>query len=381
MRTMPDSHFYRGMLQSKDGVISEIIRSDKRSATFLARFELTKELADRLKAEPEHMVFSERSRIARLGVQMRCDPIDSDSLEDRTLTLRLTAMPFISRYPGMDMLAPFFTPGFPVGRLLFCDPEALLSADAVMDALESARIKLPASTSISSSGGIVIAPHKVVCRLRDGMTPELLSRILLDADGREILNRRQIQEKVSAIILPPADGVITTCSMYLNEHYVMLQSGSELGRQFAATVLDPIKTRGVRIYLEIANETDQPIVNPLISARIYSAKKSRTYAVSRPGPGPKALLDFEAMKKFEVQLDQAKSPNCHLTHRPVAVMPKDTADFSHATIYTNGPPGPCQVKPSVCASAARDFSPKSPCPHVYGTSKVKIESKGESRCW
>ena len=125
--------------------------------------------------------------------------------------------------------------------------------------------------------------------------------------------------------------------MYLNEHYVMLKSGSELGRQFAATVLDPIKTRGVRIYLEIANETGQPIVNPLISARIYSAKKSGTHGVPRPSSPLKSAFGFDDLKAFEAKLDQAKSPNCHFAHRPVAVLPRGAADFSHATIYTNGP--------------------------------------------
>ena len=55
---------------------------------------------------------------------------------------------------------------------------------------------------------------------------------------------------------------MTTCSMYLNEHYVVLQSGFALGRNLPATVLDPIKTRGIRIYLEIVNQSNHPIVKP-----------------------------------------------------------------------------------------------------------------------
>jgi len=47
--------------------------------------------------------------------------------------------------------------------------------------------------------------------------------------------------------------------MYLNEHFVVLQSGFSLGRNLAATVLDPIKTRGIRIYLEIINQSEHPM--------------------------------------------------------------------------------------------------------------------------
>ena len=132
-------------------------------------------------------------------------------------------------------------------------------------------IKLPASTAISSDGSIVIAPHRVVCDLRENISTETFGRILLSEDGREMLNRYQIPRSVPHLIIPPGEGVITTCSMYLNEHYVVLQSGFSLGRNLPATVLDPIKTRGIRIYLEIINGTRHTIVNPLISARVYGA--------------------------------------------------------------------------------------------------------------
>ena len=80
-------------------------------------------------------------------------------------------------------------------------------------------------------------------------------------------------ELAPSVTIAAGEGVVTTCSMYLNDHYVVLQSGFATGRNLPATVLDPIKTRGIRIYLEIVNQSDHPIVNPLISARIYNAAK------------------------------------------------------------------------------------------------------------
>ncbi len=113
----------------------------------------------------------------------------------------------------------------------------MLTSDEVLEAIERAQLKLPASTTISSDGSILIAPHRAVCKLREPLSQEILGRILFKENGREILNRYQIKEKVSALIIPPGQGVITTCSMFLNEHYVVLQAGSELGRHLPATIL------------------------------------------------------------------------------------------------------------------------------------------------
>ena len=114
---------------------------------------------------------------------------------------------------------------------------------------------MPESTTISSDGSIVIAPHKVVCRFREPLDRKTLGRILLREDGRELLNRYQVRNAMPSVTIAAGEGVVTTCSMYLNEHYVVLQSGFALGRNLPATVLDPIKTRGIRIYLEIVNQS------------------------------------------------------------------------------------------------------------------------------
>ena len=187
----------------------------------------------------------------------------------------LEASSVIPGYPTLEALKEFFTTGLPVGRLVFCNPDNLLSSEEVLAAIERSVLKLPASTTVSSDGSILISPHKVVCRLKHGLDKDTIGRILQKDNGREILNLYQVQEPVQALTIPPGEGVVTTCSMYLNEHYVALQSGFSLGKQLPATILDPIKTRGIRIYLEIINGSRHPIVNPLISAKVYRVPKPR----------------------------------------------------------------------------------------------------------
>ena len=365
-----NNHFLRGLLQSEDGVISRILEVNSRSMTFEAAFGLSGQLVERLKNQPEHILFSERSRIARLGVQIKCAPPAADTLRDDIVTLTLSASSQIPGYPDLEQLQDFFTLGLPVGRLVFCDPDALLSSDEVLAAIERAELKLPASTTISSDGSIVIAPHKIVCRVREPLNKKTLGRILLQEDGRELLNRYQVREAVSAVTIAPGQGVVTTCSMYLNEHYVVLQSGFALGRNLPATVLDPIKTRGIRIYLEIVNQSDHPIVNPLISARIYRAARSEKSEQPKKIGKKHHFHTYRQMRKLEKLFDLPRRSTCHFIDKPVAIIADRRDGLENARIFRNGPPQACQVTRAMCAVARRDFSPASQCAHVYATSRI-----------
>ncbi len=369
-----DNRSYRGLLQSNDGFIRRVVDFDGRNITFETQFGLSQNLIERLRHQPEHVFFSERSRIARLGIQISCDPPSADILEGDTLTLIQQASAAIPGYPGIDQLREFFTAGLPVGRLVFCDPEALLTSDEVLSAIERSELKLPASTAISSDGSIVIAPHKVIYELRKGIDRGTFGRILLREDGREILNRYQVLKPVSAVMIPPNEGVITTCSMYLNDHYVVLQSGYSLGRNLPATVLDPIKTRGIRIYLEIVNGSDHPIVNPLISARVYGKPKSAKRERRKSAGGPMQFYPYQSMKELETRLKRDDNASCHFVEKPVAVIEKRGQKISDARIFSNGPDAICPVSKAECTTARRDFSPTSKCKHIYATSKIILRA-------
>jgi len=373
-----DNRSFRGMLQSGDGVITKVTKANRHAISFQVAFELTDIFIDRLKHQAEHLVFSERSRIARLGVNILGDAPSPDRLEGSTLFLDLQASAVIQGYPGLDVLKDLFTAGLPVGRLVYLNPDALLTSEEVLEAINQAAIKLPASTTISSDGSILISPHKVICNLKPGIEKEAFRRILFREDGREILNRVQICEPVHAVTIEPGKGVITTCSMYLNEHYVALQSGLALGNHLSATILDPIKTRGIRIFLEIVNGSEHPIVNPLISAKIYRVPKMEKRSAPRISDHGTVLYSYKQMRGLEKRLDAQPASACHYLDRPVAVMANRPGALAGANIFMNGPPQVCKVSDAVCVTARRNYSIKSPCSHNYSTASIKKALAGNS---
>ncbi|MDD3082054.1 MAG: LOG family protein [Desulfobacterales bacterium] len=378
MKKIMEDSLFRGLLQSEDGIITEVVESNTETITFRTAFRVSNILIHRLKTQPQNLIFSERSRIARLGIQIECQSPQADCLEKDILTLTLTASSEIPGYPGLYAFKDFFTTGLAVGRLVFCDPEAMLTSDEVLEAIERAEIKLPASTTISSDGSILIAPHRAVCKLREPLSQEMLGRILFKENGREILNRYQIKEKVSALTIPPGQGVITTCSMFLNEHYVVLQAGSELGRHLPATILDPIKTRGIGIYLEIVNRSKHPIVNPLISARIYRAPKPEFLEKGENTFRSTPLYTYDEMRWFENRLNEVESDTCPFLAKPAAIVRREPKALAKAEIYVNGPDTQCTVSRPVCALQRRIFTRNSSCAQVFATSKIARALNGES---
>jgi hypothetical protein len=170
---------------------------------------------------------------------------------------------------------------------------------------------------------------------------------------------------VSALKIPAGEGVITTCSMYLNEHYVVLQSGFELGGHLPATILDPIKTRGIRIYLEIVNRTAHLLVNPLITARIYRAPTSRPSR--RKSDKGRPHYSFAEMQALGAQLDAMRPATCHFLDKPVGLLAKAGGQ---PRFFVNGPDGPCPATMAECALARRDFSVRSCCAHRYATAHL-----------
>jgi len=365
-----DNRSYRGMLQSGDGIITRVLATNKKTIAFETAFRLSDAFMERFRDQPEHLVFSERSRIARLGINIQCEPARVDHLERDTLILRLEASSAIPGYPSISELKGFFSQGLPVGRLVFCNPEALLTSEEVLEAIDRSELKLPASTTVSSDGSILISPHRVVCRLKPGLDRETIGKILFRENGREILNRYQIREPVSALTIPPGEGVVTTCSMYLNDHYVALQSSFSLGEHLPATILDPIKTRGINIYLEILNGSNHPIVNPLISAKVYRVPRPKKRKPARKSADGSTLFTFDEMKRLESDMANQTPSTCHYLRKPVAVISHGKSDLTKAVIFQNGPDTLCPITEAACAQARRDFSTRDICAHQYATEKI-----------
>ncbi|HEY0947337.1 MAG TPA: LOG family protein, partial [Opitutaceae bacterium] len=90
--------------------------------------------------------------------------------------------------------------------------------------------------------------------------------------GRAFLDKVQLRHEASPLSIAPRSGILTSCSMYLKEHYVVLNQGEgNFGIHTSAILLDPVKTFGTNIMLEIYNTGDQPVVNPMVSVEVFRA--------------------------------------------------------------------------------------------------------------
>ena len=103
-----DNRSFRGMLQSGDGVILRVMAANQNTIRFETAFRMSEAFVERLKAQPEHLVFSERSRIARLGVNIKCESPRAEHLTGDSLVLKLEASCVIPGYPILNELKRFF---------------------------------------------------------------------------------------------------------------------------------------------------------------------------------------------------------------------------------------------------------------------------------
>ena len=102
-----------------------------------------------------------------------------------------------------------------------------------------------------------------------------IGRVLSGVAGRAYLDRVQIRHEAAPLTIPPLSGILTSCSMYLKEHFVVLNQGAgNFGIHTAAVLLNPIKTFGTNIMLEIYNTGDQPVVNPVVSVEVFRAPEA-----------------------------------------------------------------------------------------------------------
>lgn len=218
----------------------------------------------------DEVVFAARSRLARLGINVT--PHAGITRDGGQVGLTADVQAVVRAYGVADLLEQLLRPGLPVGRLVFCPRENRLSSDQVLAALEQNDFQLPKDYSLDADGRFRIRPRGHVYDLQQELSLEDLITIAVRADGKDMLNRMQIRRSVDQIVLAPRDGIITSCSMFLHRHYVVLDASErKLGQHLDAVVLDPVTTRGTNVFLEFVNNSDHRIVNPTASAEIYRA--------------------------------------------------------------------------------------------------------------
>ncbi len=226
-----------------------------------------------LKSHLAEIHFTERSSLARIGIEMLLP--GPPTIDGNRLLLSADAFIYDPNFPNAAYWKKLLRPGTPVGRLFFAPAAAKLTSAEIWAAIKANDLKLPNTISIDSRGRVFLTPHQVSYTLSPRLQRLNFENIVSGNAGRALLDKVQIRHDASPLTIPPRSGILTSCSMYLKEHFVVLNQGEgNFGLHTSAVLLDPIKTFGTNVMLEIYNTGDQPVVNPMVSVDIFRAPPS-----------------------------------------------------------------------------------------------------------
>jgi predicted Rossmann-fold nucleotide-binding protein len=275
---------------SPDGQILQIKNKDARTVALTLAFRARNggEM-EVLRAHLADLHFSERSTLARIGIEMM--PQGAPVIDGSRLLLQVEAFMFDPNFPTAAFFKKLLRPGVPAGRLYYAPDTVKLSTAMIWAAVKDNRLKLPSTISIDRFGRVFLTPHQVRYTLNPRLQRPDFERLVSGEAGRGYLDKVQVRHETDLLSVPPGSGVLTSCSMYLKEHYVVLNRGEgNFGIHTGAVLLDPVKTFGTNIMLEIYNTGDQPIVNPFVSVEIFRA------------PEPAADPEFKTLRKKRARL-------------------------------------------------------------------------------
>ncbi len=256
---------------SLDGQILTVKSKDDRTvALTLAFWPRHPAELDFLKEHLADLHFTERSSLARIGIEMLIH--GKPVLAGNQIQLMADAFIYDLSFPNSPYWKKLLRPGAPVGRLFYAPAAAKLSSEEIWTAIKGNHLKLPNTISIDSRGRVFLTPHQVSYTLSTKLQRLNFEHIVSGNAGRSFLDKAQLRHDASPLTIPPRSGILTSCSMYLKEHYVVLNQGEgNFGLHTSAILLDPIKTFGTNVMLEIYNTGDQPVVNPMVSVDIFRA--------------------------------------------------------------------------------------------------------------
>ncbi|MEM7305689.1 MAG: LOG family protein [Planctomycetota bacterium] len=316
--------------QTEDGMVIATRRLETDDLEVDVSIPISPEFSAMVRGRGQDLVFAARSRLARLGVEVV--PTSAVKLDEREAFVTARVSATLDAYDVARHLNDVFLPGLAVGRLVFCPEERRLSSEELFEEAKNHHLQLPRDFSIDSNGRFIIRPHRKTYELSRPLTKEEVLSILTQFDGREHLNRLQVARDVNHVVLPPHGGVITSCSMFLHRHYaVLVRDEARAGRHLAAVVLDPISTRGTRVFLEFRNTTDKPIINPYVPAEVYHAlpetNESQFFVSDVPGADAEALAPaakHPTLDQVRNAFDELEVPTPHsYSNRLVATFQTD----------------------------------------------------------
>ncbi len=256
---------------SPDGVIVAA-----RAKSELA-LELTVSFKLRHRADFEHarahakaLQFSERSTVARIGVEVFSP--QPPRVQRDTITLQCEAFVYDQHFPSAKCFHELMRPGLAVGRLFHAPEQNKLTSTEIWQALRENQLKLPNTLSIDRFGHVFLTPHRLRYTLPATLAATDLLRVLRGDLPRTFLDKVQVREDMDIVSIGPHSGILTSCSMYLQDHFVVLNRGEgNFGLHSGAVLLDPVKTFGTNVMLEIYNTSEEVVVNPMVSVDVYRA--------------------------------------------------------------------------------------------------------------
>jgi predicted Rossmann-fold nucleotide-binding protein len=256
---------------SQDGQILAVRNKDERSvALTLAFWPRHPAEFEFMQAQLGQLRFTERSTLARIGIEMI--PEGELHVDKGRLLLEAEAFLFDESFPNAPYWKKLLRLGAPVGRLYNAPAGAKLSTGEIWEAVKENRIKIPNTISIDRLGRVYITPHQVRYTINPRIPRGSFERLMNGQAGRSFLDKIQVRHEMSPLAIGPHSGLLTSCSLFLKEHYVVLNQGEgNFGIHTSAVLLDPVKTFGTNVMLEIYNPGDQPVVNPLVSVEIFRA--------------------------------------------------------------------------------------------------------------
>ncbi len=281
---------------SQDGQILTVKNKDPRTvALTLAFWPRTPGELEFWRDHLPQLAFTERSTLARIGIEMIA--VGTGVIDGGRLVLAAEAFLYDDSFPNASYWKKLLRPGTPVGRLFYAPEKAKLSTAEIWEAIRTNRLKLPNTISIDRLGRVFLTPHHVRYTLNPRLKRPDFERLVSGEAGRNYLDKVQVRKDIDLLTIEPSSGVLTSCSMYLKEHYVLLNRGEgNFGIHTSAVLLDPIKTFGTNIMLEIYNTGEQPVVNPMVSVEIFRAP-----AAALAGPSP-ADPEFDSLRRRRTRL-------------------------------------------------------------------------------
>lgn len=256
---------------SQDGQILTIRNKDELTVSLtLAFWPRNPAEFEFLKAHLADLKFTERSSLARIGIEMLIQ--GAPRVDGNRLVLDADAFIYDTSFPNAPYWKKLLRSGSPVGRLFHAPASAKLSSTEIWAGIQDNLLKLPNTISIDSGGRVFFTPHAVSYTLNPRLQRLNFEHIVSGYAGRSFIDKVQVRHDAAPLTIPPRSGILTSCSMYLKEHYVLLSPGQgNFGLHTSAVLLDPIKTFGTNVMLEIYNTGDQPVVNPMVSVEVFRA--------------------------------------------------------------------------------------------------------------